>query len=94
MTRDSQDTLRPEEIQAEIDRGILEQRELTENLLQDPDPMTRLIAHMSQRQLDMHERVVKIEEEAREIKEQLQQLLRRRSLTPSGGISMLPRKED
>lgn len=94
MTRDSQDTLRPEELQeAEAREAELEaeQRELTALLLRDPDPRTRLIAHMSDRQLYLHQQIVEVKEQVAALTDEVHTLLRRRSMTPSGGISLPPK---
>lgn len=91
MTRDRQDTLRPEELQEaearEVEREA-EQRELTAELLRDPDPRVRIIAHMSDRQLNMFQMVVELRERVDTLTDEVHQLLRKRSLTPSGGLSM------
>lgn len=63
------DTLRPEEVT--VSQGFEdtdEQAELTRNLMDSPDPYVRLIAHMSQRQLDMFEMIVEIRDDLAALK--------------------------
>lgn len=62
------ETLRPGEAG---DPSVIEQRSLTEMLKDDPNPYVRLIAHMSQRQLDMHEMLVAMRSDIDEIKDYL-----------------------
>lgn len=61
------ETLRPGELG---DPTVIEQRRLTEMLKDDPNPYVRLIAHMSQRQLDMHEMLIAVRDDINELKEQ------------------------
>jgi hypothetical protein len=93
MTRDRQDTLRPEELRdaeaREAERDA-EQRELTANLLQDPDPQTRLIAHVSDRQLAMFQMLLDLRDRVDTLSDEVHQILKKRSLTPATGISLAP----
>jgi hypothetical protein len=63
------DTLRPEQLEQERSDALREQRELSFELMTDPNPHVRVIAHMAQRQLDMFELLLKIRDDVEEIKQ-------------------------
>lgn len=65
------DTVRPSESTG--DHRLVEQKVLTASLLDAPDPTTRLVAHVSQRQLDMFEMLVEMRDQLAELKARLNQ---------------------